>query len=328
MNSFVDEIKGKRVLFVTTKNIDYIRNTQEVRLLKQHAGKVLEVFSEKNTYLKRILDVWKKVILIDKELIDVFFVGFAPQLILPFFYYRFRNKVIVIDFFISVYDTLIQDRQKFATKGIVAKICHLLDTTTINKADYIITDTQADTEFFVKEFKGNRNKFETLYLEADSRIYYPRECCKKEELENKFVILYFGSVLPLQGVEIILEVIRLLKERKDIYFQIIGPIKGKKPIQENVEYIEWLEQKELADYIANADLCLAGHFNSEIEKAQRTIPGKAYIYSAMQKEMILGDNKANRELFSESDKVVFAEMGNVFSLKNVIIEIVDNRQKK
>ena len=63
-----------------------------------------------------------------------------------------------------------------------------------------------------------------------------------------------------------------------------------------MEYIDWLSQEELAEHIANADLCLAGHFNGEIDKAKRTIPGKAYIYEAMGKKMVLGDNEANREL--------------------------------
>ena len=96
---------------------------------------------------------------------------------------------------------------------------------------------------------------------------------------NKYVVLYFGSVLPLQGVDVVLDAIKLLKNEKDIFFQVIGPISKKysKPVQDNVEYIDWLEQKELAEYIANADLCLAGHFNGEIDKAKRTIPGKAYI---------------------------------------------------
>ena len=46
---------------------------------------------------------------------------------------------------------------------------------------------------------------------------------------------------------------------------------------------DWLPQEKLAEYIDMADLCLAGHFNAAVEKASRTIPGKAYIYQAMGK---------------------------------------------
>ena len=104
---------------------------------------------------------------------------------------------------------------------------------------------------------------------------------------------------------------------------MIGPIPKdyEKPIQNNVEYINWLSQEELAEYIANSDLCLAGHFCAEIDKAKRTIPGKAYIYASMQKAMILGDNKANRELFEEDKKTQFVKMGDAAELSKKILSM-------
>lgn len=296
--SFIEQVKEKRVLFITTKNIDYIRNTQELRLLEENAQSVEVIYSSRKKYIGRLLEIWMKLGVRNMEKIDVVFIGFAPQLILPLFKWKVRKKKIIIDFFISVYDTLIHDRRKFKDKGIIAKVCHYVDSVTLKWANHVITDTQADARYFIEEFQSDELKFETLYLEADKSIYYPREQKKRDDLKDKFVVLYFGSILPLQGVDIVLEAVKLLKDEKDIYFQIIGPIPEKysKPIQDNVEYIDWLSQEELAEHIANADLCLAGHFNGEIDKAKRTIPGKAYIYEAMGKKMVLGDNEANREL--------------------------------
>ena len=43
---------------------------------------------------------------------------------------------------------------------------------------------------------------------------------------------------------------------------------------------------------------------------KRQIPGKAYLYHAVGKPMILGENLANHELFSEQEKgIYFVEMG-------------------
>ena len=33
------ELKNKKVLFITTKNLDYLRNTQELRLLREQAAR-------------------------------------------------------------------------------------------------------------------------------------------------------------------------------------------------------------------------------------------------------------------------------------------------
>lgn len=321
---FMKALEGKRVLFITTKNIDYIRNSQEIKILAQRASSVTQIYSDKKKYIGRILEIWIRLLKVKWHDYDTIFVGFAPQLVFPF-YCKFSRQVVIIDFFISVYDTLINDRKKFGKRSGVAKCSHWLDKYVIKKADYIITDTRADAAYFIKEFQGNQAKFETMYLKADSTIYYEREQNKPRNLKDKFVVLYFGSILPLQGVEVVLRAIALLRDRDDIYFQIIGPISNEyeKPIQDNVEYIDWLSQECLAEYIANADLCLAGHFSKDIDKARRTIPGKAYIYEAMGKRMILGENEANRELFHEDERHFFVEMGNIEAIKNTITEILN-----
>lgn len=324
----VEQVKSKKVLFITTKNVDYIRNAQEIKLLKENAESVEILHSSKEKYIGRIIEIWIKLLFKSFREIDIVFIGFSPQLVLPFFKWKFKRKDIIIDFFISVYDTLIHDRQKFKDHGIAAKICHGIDSATLKLADYVIVDTNADARYFIGEFQSDKDKFETLYLEADRTIYYPREQHKREKLRDKFVVLYFGSILPLQGVDVVLDAIKLLQDNKDIFFQIIGPIPKKynKPIQDNVEYIDWLSQEELAEHIADADLCLAGHFNGEIDKAKRTIPGKAYIYTAMKKKSILGDNLANRELYKENEEnVSFVEMGDA---KNLSEKIIMSNMKK
>lgn len=313
-------IRKKRVVFVTTKNIDYIRNTQEIRFLERYAGQLRLIYSNKKNYIIRILEVWWKLLILGRGY-DVIFFGFAPQLVAPFFL-KYRDKEIVIDFFVSVYDTLVNDRNKFSSRSPIAGLCHWIDAYVIRRAKCIITDTKADAAYFIREFNGDRDRFRTVYLEADETIYYPREQHKRSDLADQFVVLYFGSILPLQGADIVLKAIEILRDEKNIFFQFIGPVSDKyaTPIQDNVEYIDWLPQEELAEYIANADLCLAGHFNSEIDKAKRTIPGKAYIYSAMGKPMILGDNEANHELYDSSDNVFWTAMGNAEALAGVILK--------
>ena len=56
-----------------------------------------------------------------------------------------------------------------------------------------------------------------------------------------------------------------------------------------------------------------------IEKAARTIPGKAYIYRAMNKPMILGDTPANHELFSADQNTIFVPAGDARFLTNAIL---------
>lgn len=320
INDFRDYISGKNVLFITTKEPSYIRNSQELRLLEKDAAHITKIASEKKSYFFRLLAVYFKILFLNPDLFDVVFIGFSPQLVLPLFKWKFKNKPIIIDFFISVYDTFVSDRKKFSKGSILARFMHKLDKATLKLANEVIVDTKADKSFFSMEFDCPQDKFSVLYLEADETIYYARGQMTSSPLEHKYVVFYFGSILPLQGIDVVLNAIRLLKDDDTIFFQIVGPIPAKyaKPIQNNVEYIEWLSQEQLAEYIAAADICLAGHFSATIDKANRTIPGKAYIYKAMHKKMILGDTTANHEIFTSEPGIEFVPVGNADALADLI----------
>jgi len=325
-----DEISGKNVLFITTKNLDYIRNVQEISLLESHASSYTVIGSYSRHYPLRVLKVFLLLLVKSAHLFDVVLIGFAPQLILPIFYRKFRENDIIIDFFISLYDTFCLDRRKCKPDGIPGRLLHRLDELTLSLADRVICDTDTHGTYFAEEFHLPRGKLRTLYLKADPAVYHPFSAQKPDQPREKSIVLYFGSILPLQGADIVLKAMSLLQEKDDIFFYFIGPVKEKAlqalcPKSPNIQYLSWLSQKELAELIGQADLCLAGHFSGSIAKAGRTIPGKAYIYQAMQKPMILGDNPANHEIFAPGPDTVFVEMGNPRALADAILSFFDGR---
>lgn len=317
-----DRIWQKTVLFITTKNEDYIRNNQEIKSIEKNAKSIIKIYSDKGNYLFRIFDIYVQIIKLNIKNIDEIFIGFAPQLILPFMNHKFRKKYITIDFFISVYDTFVDDRKRVRSNSIIAKIMHYIDQKTLFLADSIIADTNAHADYFSKEFGVGRDKIETYYLEADKSIYHPQIVKRPTSLNDKCIVLYFGSILPVQGVDIVLKTFDELKNDDRFYFYLIGKIGNQyeKPISKNIEYIDWLTQEDLAKKIAIADLCLAGHFSAEIGKANRTVPGKAYIYQSMGKRMVLGDSLANREVFRDDNMHYFVNLGDSEQLTKIIIK--------
>lgn len=329
-NNLLLSLKQQKVLFITTKNLSYIRNVQEINLIKENASSCTIIGSSQKSYIVRLLNVYSKLLVTSMRDYDVVFIGFAPQLVLPLFRHKFKkssvNVHVIEDFFISLFDTLCCDRQKVRADSLFGRLLHYVDQITLSYADTIICDTNAHGQYFIEEFGAVPAKTITLYLQADTSIYHPAAAPRPDYLNGKYVVLYFGSILPLQGVDIVLEAMNLLKNQEKLYFYFIGPIKDKKlliskPLSSNIQYIDWLSQKELAEYINYSDLCLAGHFNASIAKAKRTIPGKAYIYQAVNKPMILGDTPANHELFSDSSDVTFVEMGNAQALADAILSL-------
>ena len=319
-------IQNKNVIFISTKNKDYLRNTQEIKIISENAKNSTVIASTSRSYVKRIVYVYLHTLKhIIRNDFDIAFVGFAPQLILPLFF--LIKKPIVIDFFISVFDTLVDDRKKVKMNTMTAKLIHYVDSLTLKKADAVICDTKAHCAYFTEEFHVKPEKCEVLYLEADRTIFYPRDKKKKEDL---YRVLYFGSVLPVQGVDIILRAMKMLENHSKIRFIMIGPLDGKylnlKRELTNVDFFDWLSQEQLAEKIADADLCLAGHFALSIGKADRTIAGKTFIYKAMDKPIVLGDSAANRELFKEDNqKIYYVPRGDAEALAKCIQRIAGNR---
>ena len=318
----------KKVLFVTTKNINYIRNVQEIKILKEKYNEVKIIYSKSKNYLIRILIVNLKMLILNKKYFDIIFIGFLPQLILPFLYNKKNKKqIIVIDFFISLYDTLVNDRKKVKQNSIISKILKKIDEKTLEKADKIIVDTKESAKYYEKEFNAPSSKVKVLYIKANDEIYSPYVKPIEKESEKDFVVLYFGTILPLQGIDIILKSAELLKKHTNIKFIIIGNIQPNKKYT-NIKFLPFMQENLLARYIKMADLCLVGHFNNEIEKAKRTIPCKAYICRAMNKKMILGKNKANLEIFNDNaQNIYYVEMGQPNKLAEMIYNISSQNSK-
>ena len=316
-------VRGKRVIYITTHRIEYLRVVQELNIIKEEAASVKTLYTDAGNHVKSALSIFRRLRKIKKDEYDVIFVSYMCQMIAPFIAGKAKGKTLIVDFFISLYDSLVFDRKKVKDGSLAAKFVHKLDSNSLKRADLVIADTRAHADYFSDEFGYKRENIDVLYLEADSTIYYPMEVPKDPEYKDKYLVLYFGTVIPLQGFEVVIEAARQLADHKNIHFLLIGPVAKHFKVFESdtVTYVDWMKQEDLARSIAMSDLCLSGHFNGEIEKANRTIPGKAYIYEAMEKKMILGMSDANRELFTEDERHIFVERGNAHVLARKILEL-------
>jgi len=324
-------LKKKNVVYITVKNEDYIRTTQIKRILEENAESFTVYSSDKNNPFTRALDIRKRLKKIDFADADIVIIGFLPQLIWSSAIKRIPKKKVIAEMFLSLYDTIVMDRKLVFRNGMIARICKSLDKKVVKEAELIITDTKADSEYFAGEFGEDIYKFETLYLEADlSRV----KGSIKEDVETRSV-LYFGTGLPLQGTEYVAKAFRSLSRDhgyKCVYIGGLGGMsrKTKKEFmfltkvpseQGGVEYHRWIDRESLYKFIRKAEVCIAGHFAPDIDKADRTIPGKAMIYEALEKSMILGNTKANREFFTSDEKHIFVSRGNEKDIVDAVLKL-------
>lgn len=321
--SGLQHCQAQRVLFVTTKEKSYIRNRQEIESLTKTAKEVIVIASESKNYLWRILYAYWGLIrygLIGRK-VDTLFIGFSPQLFWPLWPWIQRSsKTVCIDFFISVYDTFVDDRKKVKPGGLFARFFLWIDRLIWHGADDIIVDTAAHGAYLTELLGSPSGRVHVVYLKADTSLYYPPE--KPPEVYH---VIFFGSVLPVQGVDVILQALTdVLAVEPKMHVSFIGPLNQKQQLQApqgaHVDYYEWMDQSSLAKLLQTGTLGLAGHFSGTVGKAKRTIAGKTYIYLAVGLPVILGDSPANRERFFPSEQHLFVPLGDKTALAGQILK--------
>lgn len=310
--------KDPKILYLSTYDPHYVRTETLINTFKRNKinYKLILTGESKFKYFKLIQGLIRH-----QNDYDVIFVAFRGHEILPFIKIL-TSKPIIFDSFVSIYDTLCDDRKIFNKSSIIGKILRWYDRLLCNISSLVLVDTKAHQDYYKKQF--NVSNVDYLYVGCNENLF------KKINVKRpqRGIVFWYGHANPLQGVDVILKTASLTKN-KNVLFRLVGPIRKKyadlikKLNLNNVEFVDFIPYKELPVEINRSHICLGGHF-SNIDKAKRVIAGKTYQFLACDKVTIVGDNPANRELFKESSKLKFVEMNSPASLAKKILEVIDH----
>jgi glycosyltransferase involved in cell wall biosynthesis len=133
-------------------------------------------------------------------------------------------------------------------------------------------------------------------------------------------VLSYNTFLPLHGVDVILQAAAQVRELP-LRLKIIGagPLQGEmlqlaRTLRlENVEFCPPVAPAQLADEIAQADVCLGGHFGSS-DKASRVVPGKIYQMLAVGRPIVAANSPANRDLLAHGESAFLIPPGDAAAL--------------
>jgi glycosyltransferase involved in cell wall biosynthesis len=313
-----------KILFIAGRETAYVRNAMILKCLDRIGVEILDCSDSSATYPARFLKVLLKF-LVQKNF-DCVFVGFLGQPLVPIIR-TLTSKPIIFDAFLSCYDTMCFDRKRFRPGSLPGRFSYWLDKYSCAQADRIVLDTEAHIDYFTKNFGISRDKFHRVFVGADDSLFYPREV-KKDD--HKFRVFYYSSFLPLHGTEYIVQAAERLRNEKTIEFIVVGrgPERAKvrelaKEMGDKIRFIDWLSYEQLPMEIAQADICLGGHF-SNIDKAKRVIAGKTFQFLAMKKPVIVGDCMGNRELLTNRENALFVTMADAAALAEGILELKAN----
>jgi glycosyltransferase involved in cell wall biosynthesis len=318
-----------RFLFITGREIKYQRNEVLWRAFNRIG--MVDTLGVPNRPRSIILNSLILSLLVIPKLIrnsyDLVFVGFYGQLLM-YPVGLFSRFPILFDAFVSTFDTLSSDRKLFPTDSIIGRSLIYIDKVACRRASHVMLDTQPHVEYFFNLYKIPANKFSAIPVGCNEDIFFPRGIQKNKSSTR---VLYYSSYLPLHGVGTVVQAASYLKD-KPIKFRMIGEGQTYKETKklsielglQNIEFLPPVTIEELPSEIAQADICLGGHFGTS-EKAARVIPGKVYQILAMEKPLIASNRGANLDLLKHKESAYLCNPNNPEDLAKAILDLHEDQ---
>lgn len=240
---------------------------------------------------------------------------------------RLTGRKVVFDPLVSRYETRVLDRGDAARGSLQARHNRNIDMLSMRAADLLLADTDAHADFYSKEFGLDRRKVRTLYLGFDDSVFGPSGPPPEGE---GLRVLFYGSFLPLHGVETIIEAAGSLRG-EGVKLTVVG---GGQTMPEarrlardapegNVRFVDTVEEKELPALIGESDVVL-GIFGTTA-KARMVIPNKVFQGMASSRPVITADTPAVREIFEPGRHLVTVPPGDPGALARAMRLLRDDR---
>jgi glycosyltransferase involved in cell wall biosynthesis len=237
----------------------------------------------------------------------------------------FTLKKVVFDPLSPRYETKITDWKTKPPDSWQARWNFNIDKWSLKFSDRILADTQAHKDYYSQRYNLPSEKIDVLPVGYDDDLYKPSLIGKKE---IGFTVLFFGSFLPLHGVDVIIESAKIISGKDpSIQFIIIGsgqtmPLAetlASRLCLDNLRFEGWLPQSVLPKKIASSDLCL-GIFG-RTEKARRVVPHKIFQSLGMRKPLITTRTPAVEEFFSHRENIFLIPEPHPELLAEAILEL-------
>jgi glycosyltransferase involved in cell wall biosynthesis len=219
-----------------------------------------------------------------------------------------RGRPIVFNPLVSLADTFVSDRARFRPGSRFARFLERVDRRAFAAADLVVADTEAHARFFAQ---FTDTPIEVCLVGAEERVFTPGW-----NPEEPFTALFVGKLIPLQGVDVVLEAARLAPE---LGFRVIGSgqldtlLERRSP---NVEHVPWVEYEGLPEELHRAG-CALGTFGTSA-KAARVVPNTAFQALACATPLVTSETPATRELLADGESALLVPAGDPAALAEAL----------
>jgi glycosyltransferase involved in cell wall biosynthesis len=241
---------------------------------------------------------------------------------------RMRRTPLIFDPYLSLYQTVVRDRALTGSGGAVGVLVKQLDRWALRAADHVLLDTASHGLLYASELGFDPSKGHVVPVGAEANVFPwqpPSTSCDSD------VVLFYGSMIPLHGIETIIRAAAEFRMDRSIRFKLVGTgqeYRKARDLSSELEadgVISWIDSvpyAELSDLIAGATICL-GIFGTS-DKANAVVPNKVFQYLSVGRPVISGDTPAMREWFTDGKNCLLVPPGDSAALAAAIRQLKGN----
>ena len=262
---------------------------------------------------------------------DVYFLTFRGYEILPIIRLITLGKPLVYDEFINPIELVVHE-QKIIKSPMLISVISWGYRLCLKTVQHITTDTRSHAEYSAEMMNIPIDKYTVLPLGTDEETFDFAKHSGIEPDSDKFQVFYYGSMLPLHGVDVVLKAMELLKDYAGIELLMVGgKDRAKQAIEEatnlgaRVKHQAWIDYDKLPVAMSKASLCLGGPFGATTQ-SRYVITGKTYQQLSLSCPTVIGLNKES-DVFKDKFNSLIVEQDSPAKLAEAILWAYKNRDQ-
>ncbi|HLQ36588.1 MAG TPA: glycosyltransferase, partial [Planctomycetota bacterium] len=238
---------------------------------------------------------------------------------------RLAQVPVVLDLFLSAYDTAVEDRRLFAAASLPARLLRWLDRRACAAADLVLLDTPEHAAHTALLTGLPVDRFDWLPVSDPEAPMVP---APYPEGDGALRLLFFGTGVPLHGLRTLLLAVAQVET---VVLTLVGgtasdrayagELLGRRLLLQP----EFVDRARLQQLLDHSEL-VAGVFGTS-DKVARVVPFKVMHALAAGRPVLTADTPAMRRIAEPADGVFYVPAGDVAATAAVLAALAGDRAR-
>lgn len=279
------------------RSTDYIRSQSLLDALDSCTGIEFLLARNHSKGIARYYETWRALLQLRKtHAPDIYVLGFRGHEMFWPVRWLTRGKPLVFDALMSPSTALSEESKAGQLGKLLAPLLFHFERGMLRRADLVLTDTQPHVDLYIAHFGLPKAKILAIPVGAIETRSSMNSPAAPAADDSHFSVLFYGSMLPLHGVDVIVAAAARLTDLPIRFNFIGGSARQAKRLQRlcsihgvtHYTHRRWVPLADLVSTeIPHADVCLGGPFGGT-PQARRVITSKTSQALALGKATVIG----------------------------------------